>query len=116
MIGDSSSASEAAPSGRVWRREAVEKWAQATGREDGTMADDDKPPSSRMNADELLAQALLCPDCGAQGIRAGTFTLPSAPSVIMVYIKGLNLEECEGCRKVLAAQGGVPFGGIEDAP
>jgi hypothetical protein len=70
-----------------------------------------------MKPDELFAQGLSCPDCGAQGVKAGTFTLPSAPFAVMVYIKGLNLEECEGCRKVLAAQGGVPFGGmIEGGP
>lgn len=67
-------------------------------------------PSDRMSLDELFARDLDCPDCDCVGQRTTQFAIGSA---VMQYIEGLDLRSCEGCRRVLAAQGGVPIGAID---
>jgi predicted DNA-binding transcriptional regulator AlpA len=67
------------------------------------------PRSATMTPLEIFAQDLICPDCGLQGQRTEQVPIGGA---IMQMIEGLNLTGCEGCRRVLAAQGGVPLAGI----
>jgi hypothetical protein len=71
---------------------------------------EEERPSDRMDGAALWGQNLLCPDCGLQGQRTIQVHIGTA---IMQMIEGLNLQECEGCRRVLAAQGGVPVGFID---
>ena len=76
------------------------------------MSDQDAPrPSDSMTEAELMGMDLECPDCGKQGERTERVHIASA---ILQMIEGLDLAGCEGCRRVLAAQGGVPIGSVEE--
>lgn len=60
--------------------------------------------SEEMSEDQLYAQDLLCPDCGRHGIPAGFGR--AGKYVGFQVFNSLNLEHCEGCRRVLRARGG----------
>lgn len=68
--------------------------------------------SEDMTIDELYVQRMLCPDCGKQGMESGRI---AEKNFEWVLIGGLDLEGCEGCRRVLAARGGAIIGKIHDA-
>lgn len=66
----------------------------------------DRPPSESMTPDEIFAQGYHCPDCGKIGELTDPMVMGSSSGLIQI-VEGLDLDNCDGCRKVLAAQGGV---------
>jgi len=64
-------------------------------------------PSGAMTRTELRAQRLRCPDCGSQGIEREPYQLGSS---IMIPITGLDLDDCDGCRRMLSAHRGTLIG------
>jgi hypothetical protein len=67
----------------------------------------DLPPSASMSDLDLFGQYYLCPDCGKQGVEGDVRYVGSFG---VVDVTGLDLEGCEGCRKVLRARGGAIVG------